>query len=245
MQGDGLGIITVMNDSESPDRTPAPRIRRRPRQLASHTILLAGLSTAVLAACAKIGEDVFSKETAPFDEPIRAWFLSHQTRIGERFFLIVTHAGGPSVVIPLSVSVGIWLRSKRDLRIAGAVLLAPATALTLFLLIKRIYRRQRPAGATRHRERTFSFPSGHSTTAAAIFGTLGYVLWREELLGARAAWGVSITPPLLIGTSRVYLDVHWATDVLGGWGLGGVVTAMSALVYERVRTLTREAGALR
>ena len=226
-----------------PTSRRAPRVRRQPRALASHTILLTGLSTAALAACLKVGEDVFSKETTPFDEPIRAWFLSRQSATGEHFFLFVTRVGGPSVVIPLSVAIGLWLRNKRNLKIAGAVLLAPATALTLFSLIKVLYRRQRPAGGTRLHEKTYSFPSGHSAASAAVFGTLGYVLWREELLGAPAALALAATPPLLIGTSRVYLDVHWATDVLGGWAVGGIVTVMSALIYERVRTLTREQGA--
>lgn len=62
------------------------------------------------------------------------------------------------------------------------------------------------------------------------------------MLGGRAACALSLIPPLLIGTSRVYLDVHYATDVLGGWSVGGVVTAMSAMIYERVRVLTRQYG---
>ena len=220
----------------------APRIRRRPRDLAAHTLVLAGLSTVALAACAKIGEDVFSKETAPFDEPVRTWFLTHRSGVADDVFLLATHIGGPSVVIPFSVAVGIWLRAQRNLPIAGAVMVAPATALALFMSIKRIYRRQRPAGALLLGEKTWSFPSGHSASAAAVFGTLAYVLWREEIIGAAEACVLASVPPLLIGTSRVYLDVHYATDVLGGWSVGSVVTAMSALVYERVRVLTKKKG---
>ena len=49
-------------------------------------------------------------------------------------------------------------------------------------------------------------------------------------------------PPLAIGASRVYPDVHWATDVLGGWSVGALVAALGAVVYERVRRNTREHG---
>ena len=219
----------------------APRIRRRPKALAPHTALLIGLSTVALAACAKLGEDVFSKETASFDDPIRDWFLSHQSAIGNRVFVAASRGGSPSVVIPLSVLAGAWLSGRRNLPIAGTVLLAPATALTLFLLIKRIYRRQRPAGAALRGEKTYSFPSGHSASSAAVFGTLAYVLWREDMLDDEVAVALAVIPPFVIGTSRVYLDVHYATDVLGGWGVGSLVAAMSAIVYERVRTLTRQA----
>ena len=218
----------------------APRVRRRPEGLESHVILLAGLSTLALAGCLKVGEDVFSKETAPFDEPIRAWFLAHQTPLGERFFLLVTNTGGPSVVIPVSVVIGIWLRKQRNLPIAGSVMLAPAVALSVFSLVKQMFRRQRPEGATRRKVAHYSFPSGHSATSAAIFGTLAWVLWREEMIPTAAAATLALVPPALIGTSRVYLDVHWATDVIGGWSVGTLVAAMSAVVYERVRTLTRE-----
>jgi membrane-associated phospholipid phosphatase len=224
---------------EVPNR---PRIRRQPHGLASHTVLLAGLSAVALAACAKVGEDVFSKETSPFDEPIRNWVLDHQSAAGEHLFTFASRAGGPSVVIPFCALVGLWLRGKRNLPIAGSVLLAPAAALALFISLKQVYRRRRPDGASRRREKTFAFPSGHSASSAAVFGTLGYVLWREEMLGAPAALALGILPPLVIGSSRVYLDVHWATDVLGGWSVGSIVTAMSAVVYERVRTATREKG---
>ena len=220
----------------------APRIRRRPEGLAPNTTLLIGLSTVALAACAKLGEDVFSKETAPFDDPIRNWFLAHQGPTADRVFLTASRVGGPSVVIPLTVLVGAWLRERRNLPIAGTVLLAPTTALTLFLLIKRLYRRPRPAGGALRGERTFSFPSGHSASSAAIFGTVAYVLWREDLLDDELAVALALIPPAIIGTSRLYLDVHYATDVLGGWSVGGVVAAMSAIVYERVRTLTRREG---
>lgn len=206
-------------------------------------MILAGLSTVALAACAKLGEDVFSKETAPFDDPIRSWVMTHRSVAGDRVFLLASRVGGPSIVIPFSVAVGLWLRGARSLPIAGTVMIAPATALALFLSIKRLYRRQRPAGAVVHGEKTYSFPSGHSAASAAVFGTLAYVLWREEMLPGPAAWALSILPPFVIGSSRVYLDVHYATDVLGGWSVGGLVAAMSAVAYERVRTLTRERGA--
>ncbi len=233
---------TLTLHDAKPSSARSPRIRRRPEALAPHATLLIGLSTVALAACAKLGEDVFSKETAPFDDPIRNWFLAHHSLIGDRVFVAASRAGGPSVVIPLSILAGIWLRGRRNLPIAGTVMLAPATALTLFLLIKRLYRRRRPAGAAIRGEKTFSFPSGHSASSAAVFGTLAYVLWREDMLDDEVAVALALLPPAIIGTSRVYLDVHYATDVLGGWSVGSIVAAMSAMVYERVRTLTRHEG---
>ena len=215
---------------------------RRPRGLASHIVVLTGVSVAAIAACAKVGEDVFNHETEPFDEPIRDWMLAHQSRVATRVFLVATHAGSPRVIIPCTGAVAAWLWRREGLPIAGAVVLAPAVASALFLAIKRVYARARPAGGARMNELTCAFPSGHATTSAAIFGALSYVLWREHILGEGPAIALGVLPPVLIGSSRVYLDVHWSTDVLGGWSVGTLIAALSAAVYERVRKNTRRAA---
>ena len=212
---------------------------RRPRGLASHIIVLTGLSVAAIAACAKVGEDVFNHETEPFDEPIRDWMLVHQSPIATRVFLIATNVGSPRVIIPCTGLAAAWLWRRKGLPIAGAVVLAPAVASALFLVLKRVYARARPAGGARMNELTYAFPSGHATASAAIFGALSYVLWREHMLDEGPAVALGVMPPALIGSSRVYLDVHWTTDVLGGWSVGALVAALSAAVYERVRRNTR------
>lgn len=219
--------------------TRRPRVVRRPRGLASHVVVLTGVSIAAIAACAKVGEDVFNHETEPFDEPIRDWVLAHQSRVAERLFLCATRAGSPRIVIPCTGAAAAWLWRRKGLPIAGAVVLAPAVASACFLAIKRVYARSRPAGGARMHELTTAFPSGHATASAAIFGALGYVLWREHLLGRGQAIALGVLPPVVIGSSRVYLDVHWTTDVLGGWSVGALVAALSAVVYERVRKTTR------
>lgn len=134
------------------------------------------------------------------------------------------------------------MRIKPMALIAGSVALAPSLASALFIGFKQGFRRARPAGGAIHNEHTYSFPSGHSAASAAIFGTFAYVLRREDLLPRTPALLLALLPPLLIGSSRVYLDVHWATDVLGGWCVGALVTALSAGVYERVREDTRQHG---
>lgn len=219
-----------------------PRIARRPEALGSHTAVLIGVSALAIAACAKVGEDVFNHESAPFDDPIREWVLSHQRPWAWDAFRVVSQIGAPSSVITMTAGIAAWLWRRCGMPIAGAVVLAPAVATALFLTTKQIYSRQRPAGGVRLDELTYSFPSGHATASAAIFPTLAYILWRENLLSGELSWALGATGPLAIGTSRVYLDVHWATDVLGGWSVGALVSALSAVVYERVRRETRERG---
>lgn len=146
--------------------------------------------------------------------------------------------GNPTALAELNagetvLDLGLWRR--RGLPIAGAVVISPAVALAIFLAVKRIYKRKRPAGGARLHELTYAFPSGHATASAAILGTASYVLWREDMLPRDVAIALASAGTLLVGASRIYLDVHWTTDVLGGWSVGGLVAAMSAAVYERVR----------
>jgi undecaprenyl-diphosphatase len=62
---------------------------------------------------------------------------------------------------------------------------------------------------------------------------LAYFLWRERFLAAPAAMAIAIVPPLCVGLSRLYLDVHWSTDVLAGWCAGLAILAVAVSFYRR------------
>jgi undecaprenyl-diphosphatase len=70
--------------------------------------------------------------------------------------------------------------------------------------------------------------------SAAVCCTLAYLYWRAGLVRRGPALAVAILIPLVVGVSRIYLDVHWATDVLGGWSAGLPVAVLAAALCERV-----------
>lgn len=82
-----------------------------------------------------------------------------------------------------------------------------------------------------------AFPSGHALTATVVCGLL---LWLLRRSGAgRALWRTAVAAAVVsvagVGVTRVWLGVHWASDVLGGWLLGALLVALAVLVYERPR----------
>ena len=184
---------------------------------------------------AKVGEDVFSHESTGFDRAVQQWVLHHQHPVLTKLFFWATSAGGtaPMTLLAVGGAAYLWHRGKR--RLAAGVLTAPTIAIVLFTAVKHIYARPRPAGLGGLVPSSYAFPSGHATSAAAVCCTLAYVFWQERLVSGRAALAVAAIVPFLIGLSRIYLNVHWATDVLGGWSAGLLVAVLAAALYRRNR----------
>ena len=205
------------------------------RAFVRHWALVSATATGALFALGDIGEHVFDHAPGTLDAGVRAWVLAHRTPAALDAFEWVTRIGAPPVVFTVAVVVAIWLWRTRQGYGAAVAVGAPAIAVVLFNIIKQLIHRTRPAGGLLLREVTFSFPSGHAAVSAAVCGTLAWVLAREGKLSWSVAVPLAILCPALIGLSRIYLDVHWTTDVLGGWCAGAAVAALSIGLYERGR----------
>jgi membrane-associated phospholipid phosphatase len=218
--------------------------RGRIGQLAKEWGVVVATGVVALLAVSKVGEDVFAGESTTFDKGVQAWMLAHQTPFLHTFFLWVTRVGGLSGMTVLALGAGAYLWRLHERRLAAIVLLAPAIAAGAFSLVKTIYARPRPIGLGGIVPSSYSFPSGHATASTAICCTVAYIFWRERLLPRTTAWLIAVAVPLLIGVSRVYLNVHWATDVLGGWSGGVLLALLSVILYQRQRAVVSPGDAL-
>ncbi|PYP77585.1 MAG: hypothetical protein DMD35_14690 [Gemmatimonadetes bacterium] len=198
-------------------------------------IVVVLVGTGALVSFAKVGEDVFAHESTSFDGAVQAWVLTHQSPQLDTIFLWITRIGGITAMCVLALvgAAYLWYRGHR--RVAAGVLVVPAVAIKLFNVVKRIYARPRPLGLGGRVDSSYSFPSGHATASAAVCCTLAYVLWREGFIGRRTALALAVLAPLLVGASRLYLNVHWATDVLGGWSVGLFIAVLSVALYNHHR----------
>lgn len=114
-------------------------------------------------------------------------------------------------------------------KVRAVVILGSLSSLLAFRAIKEIVRRARPVSefVASHGLHDYSFPSGHSTGSAAVYGIIAVIIWNNSRRpAARLVSGLLIALIVLIGLSRVYLGAHYPTDVLGGWLLALIVVSL-------------------
>jgi undecaprenyl-diphosphatase len=156
-------------------------------------------------------------EALPWDRPITEAAIDARTPDRNDFALSVSRYGSTPVVLAVAAlaSLAAWPRC-RPLAVA-IILLALARPLLEFVL-KELVDRDRPVGNRLVPGRGKSFPSGHPFAAAASWGFVPLVValyTRRRAVwwvSAIAAWGLVV----FVGASRVWLGVHWASDVVGG-----------------------------
>jgi undecaprenyl-diphosphatase len=146
--------------------------------------------------------------------------------------LAVAGVGGKWVTLAATVLGAAAVARTRTPRHAAPLLGAFVAAYGAHALLKPALRRPRPLMAWLTGKRTASFPSGHAARAAAVAGIVGYAAVAEGWARPRLVvpLGAAAT---VAGGGRVLTDRHWATDVVGGWGLGVTVAALCALWYDR------------
>ena len=151
----------------------------------------------------------------------------------------LTALGGVAVLTLLTLAVAAFMALRRLWAAAGLLLAAVGGGVLASTLLKNAFERARP-DLVPHGSyvATASFPSGHSMMAAVVYLTLGALLARVEpsLRVKTFVLGVAALLTLLVGVSRVYLGVHWPTDVLAGWAVGA---AWALLFWLIARALQR------
>jgi undecaprenyl-diphosphatase len=154
----------------------------------------------------------------------------------------ITALGGPTVLGMTVLAVVGFLVLQGMYRNAAFVFVASVGGWMLNDLLKEVFARPRPQVVPHLRQvMSLSFPSGHALTSAAIFLTLGALLMRvaQSRLVKFYCMFIAMLATLLVGATRVYLGVHYPTDVLAGW-LIGISWALFCWLLER--SLERTAG---
>ncbi len=146
----------------------------------------------------------------------------------------VTALGSVSALMIFTATLAGYLYVKKQAWVAVFVLLAVLTGTAISTGLKMGFNRPRPE-LVPHQTRIYtqSFPSGHSAMSSLVYLTLGAVMARAERdrLTKIFMIAVPVVLSVLVGISRVYMGVHWPTDVLAGWLFGMTWAAASWLLF--------------
>jgi undecaprenyl-diphosphatase len=214
------------------------------------TLLLGGLLLALLGFGAfGLAGEVLEGDTQAFDERVLRALRDPDdpsVPIGPRWLRVaaldVTSLGSATVIGLVVAAVVGFLLIQGMYRTALFVFLASAGGWLLNSWLKTLFARPRPAVVPHlHEVMSLSFPSGHAMTSAAVYLTLGAMLMHIAAgrLTKIYCMGVAMLATLLIGSTRVYLGVHYPTDVLAGWLMGMSWALLCWLVERRIE---RQAG---
>jgi undecaprenyl-diphosphatase len=166
----------------------------------------------------------------------------------ENALLDLTAIGGTTVLALVVLSVVGFLVLQTRYRTALFVTVTAISGEILNTVMKGAFNRPRPSIVPQLRAVfSTSFPSGHATESAIVYLTLGAILMRvaESRLTKAYIMGIATLLTMLVGVSRVYLGVHYPTDVIGGWIIGFVWASICWLVarrYEHTTGIEAEKG---
>jgi len=159
------------------------------------------------------------------DEAVASWFHLHASPLGDRIFVIISLLGSPisMAVLFAAVVLYLWRAKQRTLLVAWVLSYVGGTILDF--VVKEVVRRPRPEFAARFLHyNSWSFPSGHSMGSLIGFAMLAYTIIRVLPVKSRAAqisiWAGAAMMVILVGYSRIYLAVHYLSDVVAGYTLG-------------------------
>lgn len=205
-------------------------VQSRKRLYAWSLVTLVGILAAVIFL--ELAEDVWLREGFSWDAPIMLAIHSLQTPTLDWIMKAITLVGSYGAAL-VTVIAAIWLGRRHCWAETVALLVSVIGAATLNSLLKLVFARPRPSVFPPLTvEHTYSFPSGHSITAVALYGFLAVLLWQNHRRGWALLSGAMIP---LIGFSRIYLGVHYPSDVLAAMMLGTLwlILVLTGLAWHR------------
>jgi undecaprenyl-diphosphatase len=209
-----MGESTVQKESSSGSETS---------RVLSATLIL-GIVAAALALLvfSWLGREVVTGVTPAMDEQLRTALHTYASPGMTQFMIVVSRFGGPSWLVPIGIALALAFLLHGWRRGALLIIITLSGAGLLNTLLKHTFGRTRPEAFFDYPlPLSESFPSGHAIFAASVFGGLA-VLLSDRISSKQVqalVWVVAVVLILLVGISRVYLGVHYPSDVLAGYAV--------------------------
>ncbi len=190
-------------------------------------VAIAGLAVASLLTLVA----VLAEGPTGLDRALSTWVAAHRSAGLIWLMEGVTVAGSSVAIWAVGLACVAWGFVRCNWRPLQFVIPTALAASLATNLMKLAIARPRPQPPIALRSfYGYSFPSGHATTAAALWGALAVAIVWSGRLRARVAFGVWAVVALMVGTSRIVLGAHWLTDVAAGTAVGTGIVAAAVLI---------------
>ena len=185
-------------------------------------------------------EDIFENEQLALDMFVyRLVILNLRTEPLTTFMEIITNLSSSYVLIAITIGIWIFVKNKK---VGWCVASNLVITVLLNQLLKYIIQRPRPDGYRLITESGYSFPSGHSMVSMAFYGLIIYLIWKmvkNKKIKYISCGILAILIPM-IGFSRIYLGVHYASDVIGGFPISIVYLLLYTNITRSILQLKKE-----
>jgi membrane-associated phospholipid phosphatase len=207
-------------------------------------VLAVGIAATVAAgdAFVDIAERVHAGSAAltDIDGEVHAWARTTYTSGATTFFTAMTLIGNPVGLGLIMLAVSIVVAMERRWKWLAYLLLTTVTGGLLNLQLKAWFARARPELAEALRDaHGYSFPSGHAMGSTVVFGAVAYIAFRvlHHWRARAAALSFAFSMIVAISVSRIYLGVHWISDVAAGVAAGAIWVTTTTVAYETFRRI--------
>lgn len=187
-----------------------------------------------------IAEDILENEIWNFDEKIYSYVSKIISEPVTSILKVITNFGGAIGIISIAIGILIIFKNKKYglYTLLNLIIIAPINQ-----MLKYIVQRPRPIEHRIIDETGYSFPSGHSMVSMAFYGFLIYLIY-NNVKNKYIKWGLCTGLSLLIltiGLSRIYLGVHYASDVIGGFALSmAYLILYTKIIGENVKIINHK-----
>jgi len=205
-------------------------------------VLLIVFGTALTAFIA-IAKMIFKEKKENFDQDVFNYLTSTVSDVNTNVMQVFTFLGTHTFLIPANlILIAYFLFIKKHRWYSVKVPVVAISSLLLMFLLKMIFHRNRPLTPLLEAAQGYSFPSGHATMSITFYGLMIFLVW-QHIKNTWIKWILTIMLVVLInliGISRVYLRVHYASDVLAGFCVGLMWLLLSLWILKKIEIFSRK-----
>jgi len=186
----------------------------------------------------KLAEDLINNELKLFDQTVMSLIKNLDNPLTTKIMKAITQMGSPAIMISIAIVVWFYLfKVQKHFWDSSILITALVGSWTMNEILKRAFHRARPDIVKLIKVTGYSFPSGHAMVSFAFYGILAYLMWLNIRTKPLKYFSILFCSFLIlaIGISRIYLGVHYPSDVLAGFAAGGLWLVGCILGLQAIR----------